>query len=80
MPKTPTDETTTLLRELIELQKASIRLQKLSISLQAEALAHASFATLHDSARAALEKHVMRGVTQMRATADRIEAGRRLPK
>lgn len=66
-----------LLRELIELQKASIRLQKHAICLQSELMAYLSFPTLKEPTRAALEKYVMRSVTQSRAVSARIEAGRK---
>jgi len=75
------DESASLLRELIELQRASIRLQKFAITLQAEALVHASFSSGATAlSPAARERQVMRAVRQMRATVDRIEAGKALPK
>ena len=74
------DEVAKLLRELIELQKASIRLQKFAIVLRAESIAHQVFAATGGKSAPALEKLVMKTVRQMRATVDRIEAGRKLPK
>lgn len=74
------NETETLLRELIELQKASIRLQKFAITLQAEAMAYRVFAATGGKSAPALEKLVMRAVRQMRATVDRVQVGKRLPK
>jgi len=74
------EETVKLLRELVELQKASIRLQKFSITLQAEAHALHVFTATGGKSVPALEKLVVRSVRQMRATLDRIEAGRKLPK
>ena len=74
------DETAPLLREFIELQKASIRLQKFAITLQAEAMAYRVFAATGGKSVPALEKLVMRSVKQMRATVDRVQVGRKLPK
>jgi hypothetical protein len=74
------DDAVMLLREMIELQKASIRLQKFAITLQAEAMAYRVFAATGGKSAPALEKLVMRSVKQMRATLDRVQVGRRLPK
>jgi hypothetical protein len=74
------DEAAALLRELVERQRASIRLQKFAITLQAEAMAYRVFAATGGKSAPALEKLVMRSVRQMRATVDRVQVGRRLPK
>jgi hypothetical protein len=69
--------TESLLGELIELQKASIRLQKFAISLQAEALVHASYPHQGDTK---IEKLTMKTVQQIRATLEKVEKGKALPK
>jgi hypothetical protein len=74
------DETVKLLREVVALQQASIRLQKFAITLQAEAMAYRVFAATGGKSAPALEKLVMRSVRQMRATVDRVQVGKRLPK
>ncbi len=74
------DESVKLLRELVALQQASIRLQKFAITLQAEALTYRVFAATGGKSVPALEKLVMRSVRQMRATVDRVQVGKRLPK
>lgn len=74
------DESVKLLRELVALQQASIRLQKFSITLQAEAMAYRVFAATGGKSAPALEKLVMRSVRQIRATVDRVQVGKRLPK
>ena len=68
------------LDELIELQKASIRLQKFAITLQSEVVAYHSWAATGGKPSPAVERLMMKTVRQMRATVDRIEAGRKLPK
>jgi hypothetical protein len=68
------------LDELIELQKASIRLQKFAIVLQAEAMVYRNWAATGGKPSPGIEKRCMKTVRQMRATVDRIEAGRKLPK
>jgi hypothetical protein len=74
------DATNDLLRQIVDLQRASIRLQKLSIALQAESLAYRRHAARADKPNPALDRLVMRAVREIRATADRVEAGRRLPR
>lgn len=74
------DTTAALLREMIELQKATIRLQKFSIVLQAEALAYQSTAVRGGKPNPALDKIVVRAVQQMRKTVDRVAAGKGLLK
>ena len=70
-----------LLEELIELQKASIRLQKFAITLQAESSAYLyMIANAGDTKQAQVEKLAMKAVKQMRATVDKIEKGKALPK
>lgn len=74
------DESVKLLREVVALQQASIRLQKFAITLQAEALVYQVHAATGGKSVPALEKLVMRTVKQMRATVDRVQVGRKLPK
>ena len=78
--ESPVDDTPRLLRDLLEATRATNRLLKLSISLQAEALANATAAAAGATTTKALEKRVMASVRQIRATADRVEAGRALPR
>ena len=72
------DDTSTLLRRLIQLTEASIRLQKFSIVLQAEAVAYESAKASGVTSRAALDRLIVKSVKQMRATVERVSAGRAL--
>lgn len=74
------DDTHRLLRELVALQQASIRLQKLAISLQAEALTYLAHAATGGKSAPAVERRVLLAVKQIRATAERVERGRKLPR
>ncbi|MBX7156405.1 MAG: hypothetical protein K1X91_15725 [Bacteriodetes bacterium] len=70
-----------LLTELIELQKASIRLQKFAIVLAAENSVYQQAAVMVDEkSQKAISKTVVKAVQQMRATVDKIEQGKKLPK
>ena len=72
--------TESLLRQLAELMQASVRLQKFSIVLQAEALARQVATAAGATSPAAVDRLVVRAVKQMRATVERVSAGRALPK
>ena len=74
------DATQTLLRQLIELTETSIRLQKFSIVLQAESVAYQSASASGIKSRAAIDRLIVKAVKQMRATVERVSAGRALPK
>jgi hypothetical protein len=74
------DATQTLLRQLIELTEASIRLQKFSIVLQAESVAYQSANASGITSRAAVDRLIVKSVKQMRATVERVSAGRALPR
>jgi hypothetical protein len=75
------EKTEKLLEELIELQKASIRLQKFAITLQAEACSYLyGMATASAAKPGEVEKRAMQAVKQMRATVDKVEKGKVLPK
>lgn len=70
-----------LLEELIELQKASIRLQKFAITLQAESSAYLyMLANANNAKQTQVERIAMKAVKQMRATINKIEKGKALPK
>ena len=74
------DETAELLRELIALQQQSIRLQKLALSLQSELVAYQYLAATSGRSNPAVEKVVMGAAKRMRVTAEKVAAGRKLPK
>ncbi|HVG92806.1 MAG TPA: hypothetical protein VND21_00030 [Planctomycetota bacterium] len=74
------DATQTLLEQLIELTETSIRLQKFSIVLQAESVAYQSASASGIKSRAAIDRLIVKAVKQMRATVERVSAGRALPK
>lgn len=69
-----------LLKELIELQKASIRLQKFAIVLMSETKADAAFAAHGGKPSKTQEAYAWRSVQQMRKTVERVAAGKGLLK
>jgi hypothetical protein len=78
------DEAVKLLRELVDLQTQAIRLQKLGLCLQAEVLAYHALASAGADGkpipRKTVEKTVMGAVKRMRITAEKVAAGKALPK
>ena len=78
------DRTIALLQELVELQQQSVRLQKFALSLQAEIVAYHALAAAAAGGKpatpSAVAKTVMGAVKRMRITAERVAAGRALPR
>lgn len=74
------DETAKLLRRLVDLQTQSIRLQKFALSLQAELVAYQYLAATGGKSSPGIEKVIMGTVKRMRITAEKVAAGKKLPK
>ena len=75
-----TNETVKLLRELVALQQQSIRLQKFALSLQSELVAYQYLAATGGKSAPTVERVVMGAVRRMRITAEKVAAGKKLPK